>query len=114
MDYLSEVALHDIAVVDDWQEAPLGALVQMGVGPTKVVSMRTDYPAANGTVAALLVVSGEHAGELVESSHLQLRGLRTRSIELPNAGKQPYQFRLSAHSGLRQDRFKLRPYGFTR
>jgi hypothetical protein len=71
IDYLSEVALQDIAVVDDWQAAPLGALVQMSVGPTKVVGMRTDSPAANGTVAAILVVSGEHAGELVESSHLQ-------------------------------------------
>jgi hypothetical protein len=35
-------------------------------------------------------------------------------IESPNPGEQAYQFGLSAHSCFGQNRFELRPYGFTR
>jgi hypothetical protein len=73
MDYLTEIALQDIAAVDDWLKAPIGALIQMsvGAGAVNVIGMRTEFHVVNGMVAALLVVSGEHAGELIEAPHLK-------------------------------------------
>jgi hypothetical protein len=74
-DYLAVIALQKLqgmTVFDDWLAAPIGTLVQMGVGAgaVDIIGMRTEFPAANRRVAALLAVSGEHAGELIEASHL--------------------------------------------
>jgi hypothetical protein len=98
MNYLTEIALRGIVVFDDWLKAPIGALVQMGVsagaGAFNIIGMRIEFPAPNRTVDALLGVSDEHAGELIDDSQLQGPALDvSKTVEI--VGIDPVPFTLS-------------------
>ncbi len=70
MESLMTMKLGDIKIYNPWAHAPNGTILQIIAGERVIVGMRTTYKAENGDQDALLILGGEHAGELIVEAYL--------------------------------------------
>ena len=72
MNYVEEISLDELKVLQDWKAAVGGTLLQTTVpgitGP--VVGARVSMDVANGTVEGIVIVAGANCGKFVGSSEL--------------------------------------------
>jgi hypothetical protein len=65
MDFLDKINISEMRHYDNWNEAPLGALLQVVESGASAVGMRTEFPMGPTTLDALLVLTGARVSTLL-------------------------------------------------